>query len=138
MASRALPSRALILIREYSRPITRPDWRQSKPIITTYKLHFHVFKQLEVEKEKIKRRLLIAIQINIHKTEWYWTWKTIKNNGLENYYIKYFYKYGVKFDHSINIRDMDGINSAIEYHTFMLISNCMSLNKFPHNKLFGF
>jgi len=40
--SRALPSRALLLISEYSKPITRPDWRDSKPIITKYQLYLYV------------------------------------------------------------------------------------------------
>jgi hypothetical protein len=42
LPSRALPSRALYLIREYSKPITRPDWRDSKPIITKYQLYLYV------------------------------------------------------------------------------------------------
>lgn len=37
-----LPFRAVSLIREYSKPLTRPDWRQSKPIITTYRLYLVV------------------------------------------------------------------------------------------------
>lgn len=40
--SHALPFRAVSLIREYSKPLTRPDWRQSKPIITTYRLYLVV------------------------------------------------------------------------------------------------
>jgi hypothetical protein len=39
LPSRVLPSRALQIISEYSKPMTRPDWRQSKPIITTYYLY---------------------------------------------------------------------------------------------------
>ena len=38
LPSRALPSRTLLLISEYSKPMTRPDWRKSKPIITKYQL----------------------------------------------------------------------------------------------------
>jgi hypothetical protein len=38
LPSRALPNRALYLISEYSKPMTRPDWRDSKPIITKYQL----------------------------------------------------------------------------------------------------
>ncbi len=36
-----LPSRALLLIREYSKPFTRPDWRDSKPLITRYQLYLY-------------------------------------------------------------------------------------------------
>jgi len=35
LTSRALPCRALHLIREYSKPITRPDWRTFERSITT-------------------------------------------------------------------------------------------------------
>ena len=34
-----LPKNALLLIKEYSKPLTRADWRNSKPIVTTYKLY---------------------------------------------------------------------------------------------------
>ena len=45
LPSRALPSRTLLLISEYSKPMTRPDWRESKPIITKYQLCLYlVFK----------------------------------------------------------------------------------------------
>ena len=37
----ALPSRVLLLISEYSKPMTRPDWRKSKPIITKYQLYLY-------------------------------------------------------------------------------------------------
>ena len=39
LPNRILPSRALLIISEYSKPMTRPDWRQSKPLITTYYLY---------------------------------------------------------------------------------------------------
>ena len=38
MASHVLPLRALSLISEYSKPITRPEWRRSIPIISPYDL----------------------------------------------------------------------------------------------------
>ena len=37
----SLPSRVLLLISEYSKPMTRPDWRQSKPLINPYRLFLH-------------------------------------------------------------------------------------------------
>ena len=42
LRSHALPSRALLLIHDYSLPITRSDWRESIPIITTRCLYSHV------------------------------------------------------------------------------------------------
>ena len=41
LQSHALPNRALLLINEYSKPLTRPDWRKSKPLITTYLLYLY-------------------------------------------------------------------------------------------------
>lgn len=37
----SLPSRVLLLISEYSNPMTRPDWRQSIPLINPRKLFLH-------------------------------------------------------------------------------------------------
>ena len=39
MLTRALPIRAVHLISEYSKPLTRPDWRKSLPIVTTFRLY---------------------------------------------------------------------------------------------------
>ncbi len=61
--SRALPSRALSLISEYSKPMTRPDWRKSKPIIETYCLFVFVINDYSP--------LADYILSNICLTDWY-------------------------------------------------------------------
>ena len=64
----------------------------------------------------VTKRLLLLILKNIKKTEWHFMYNTIRNNGLDSYYVVYFYKYGVNYDNTINIRDIDGIQLAIQYH----------------------
>jgi len=63
MAKR-LPSCALRLIHEYSKPMTRPDWRNSKPLTTTYQLYNNTL---------IRNGLLMAyLLMNIVETDWYY------------------------------------------------------------------
>ncbi len=59
-----LPERALIMIREYSKPMTRPDWRKCKPLTTTYQLYNNTL---------IRDGLLMAyLLMNIVETDWYY------------------------------------------------------------------
>jgi hypothetical protein len=76
LRSHALPSRALLLIREYSKPLTRPDWRQSKPIITTYRLYLIVIQNYS--------DLYYNLLTNIWFTDWYILYTYIKNYGIDN------------------------------------------------------
>ncbi len=72
LPSRALPVRALQFIREYSKPVTRPDWRHSKPIISTcelYSIYYIIFNNIDLQEIIIK---------NIYDTEWYDIYLTIK------------------------------------------------------------
>jgi hypothetical protein len=107
----SLPCRALRLIHDYSQPTTRADWRNSKPIITTYKL-YHVFRRRE--KGPI-RRLILNLLDNIENTEWYYTYKTIRNYGLNRYYIKYALDNGLP---SPNILELDGIQNANDIYNY--------------------
>lgn len=67
-----LPCRALTIIREYSKPMTRPDWRQSKPLTTTYQLYNNTL---------IRDGLLMAyLLMNIVETDWYYFHMHIKYN----------------------------------------------------------
>ena len=76
-ALHALPNRALLLINEYSKPLTRPDWRKSKPIVTTYRLYLHV---------KLSVSPLNRLQMcNIVGTYWYYAYTTISFFGLSKY-----------------------------------------------------
>ena len=64
LPSRLLPYHALRLIREYSKPMTRPDWRNSKPLTTTYQLYNNTL---------IRNGLLMAyLLMNIVETDWYY------------------------------------------------------------------
>ena len=114
--SHALPSRALLLIREYSQPMTRPHWRQSKPVITTYKL-FCVFRRRLQINRKLRMKTITLLD-NIENTEWYWTYRTIHNYGVEKYYQKCFVKYGEQYRQNI---EMDGISDAIKKHRLFYI-----------------
>jgi hypothetical protein len=111
-----LPSRAVALISEYSKPLTRPEWRKSKPILTIHMLYQELIHMLRayVKNATVIKRLIIMILINIENTEWFWMYDTIRNNGLHGYYAMYFDEYGVNVDY--NIRDIDGIQFAIQYH----------------------
>ena len=70
-----LPSRALALISEYSNPLTRPDWRKSKPIITIHMLYnelIHMYRvRAYVQNANVIKRLIMMILINIENTEWF-------------------------------------------------------------------
>ena len=79
LPSHALPSRALLLISEYSKPLTRPDWRQSKPIITTYRLYLVVIQNYS--------NLYYNLLTNIWLTDWYILYTYIKNYGIDNHNI---------------------------------------------------
>ena len=61
--SRTLPNRALSLISEYSKPMTRPDWRKSKPIVETYSLFISVINEYSALNDYILS--------NICLTDWY-------------------------------------------------------------------
>ena len=99
---RVLPTRVLHIIKEYSRPLTKPDWRESKPIITTYRLYLQI-----LPPRKFKSyNLCCMIVYNIIQTDWYDIFTFIKNKGINRYYKqpdKVFY---------VNILHIDGIEDA--------------------------
>ena len=102
----ALPARVVNLIRDYSRPLTRPDWRQSKPIITTYKLYCE-YRRREMVRG---RRKIIILLDNIEHTDWFWTYNIIQLYGLDKFYKKYFKEYG----YEANVENIDGVTQAIQ------------------------
>jgi len=95
---RALPCRALTLIREYSRPTTRPDWRKSVPIISQYNLYLYVTNHI-LRNFRLKANLLRRIK----KTDWYYIYTYIQKCGIDDYYCYVGY-----FD----VLHMDGIKEA--------------------------
>ena len=71
--SYALPSRALLLIGEYSKPLTRPDWRESIPIISTCHLYLIILNHNIKYYEHLTpiEKLHNIILFNISYTDWY-------------------------------------------------------------------
>lgn len=96
----ALPNRALLLIRDYSRPMTRPDWRKSKPIISTYRLYTRVQYLCNVRKN-----LHTIILHNIYQTDWYYAFNYIKYHGLSRH-----------TNLNTTIINMEGIEEAVYYY----------------------
>lgn len=71
-----LPSRALLLINEYSKPLTRPDWRQSKPILSVYELYRTVYASWDEDD------LHYILYRNLKNTYWYDIYWCIKIHGV--------------------------------------------------------
>jgi hypothetical protein len=78
-----LPSNALRLIREYSKPVTRPDWRNAKPIISVYELYAYV--QVSWDEDDLHHN----IYRNILATYWYTIYWHIKLRGVYNCCCRY-------------------------------------------------
>jgi hypothetical protein len=115
-----LPNHVLNLIREYSKPLTRPDWRKSKPIITQYCLYLNV-KNFSYAKLGVSPldRLYHCIAFNITNTDWYFTYVYICFHGVRKYIERY------HCDKSI--KNVDGIQDAILYYnmnTFCSMRKC--------------
>lgn len=117
MASRALPCRALPcratnLISEYSKPITRPDWRKSIPIISQYNLYSYVINHI-LRNFRLKANLLRRIK----DTDWYYIYTYIRKFGIDEYY--YYVGYpdvlhidgimDAEIDYQISIMEYDDI-----------------------------
>ena len=96
-----LPLRVLNIIKEYSRPITRSNWRQSKPIILTYQLYL----KCRVNNE-YKFKLFCIIIDNIQRTNWYYMYMFIINKGIH----RYCHFHNIRYSTIINL---DGIKEAI-------------------------
>ena len=113
LQSHALPSHALPLIHDDSIPMTRPDWRQSKPIISTY----HLYNIIKKRKRNTYKPIYYMVLNNIEDTDWYYTCNYIQKYGLNEYYQEFFRQYGVKYDPiAHNVCEIEGVMDAI--HTF--------------------
>jgi hypothetical protein len=100
-----LPSHILKLIREYSCPLTRPDWRTLHKL-TNYNL-FHC-----ISYDTIPYRLLNTIHINIQTSDWFCMYSFIELWGPTNASIKY----GIPKKELIQI---NGFNHAINSYVTM-------------------
>jgi hypothetical protein len=103
------PPEILRIIREYSLPVTCPDWRKSKPIITTYQM----FLLAEQKNNYVTSNLYERLFDHILETEWFYMYKTILAYGFDMYKRHYFNKYGV---HARNIYYIDGLEEALYLH----------------------
>ncbi len=80
---RVLPSNALRLISKYSKPLTRPNWRKSKPIINTYTLFLTVYIRAD------ESLLHYLIYCNIRDREWFEQYWYIRRYGVNHCCLKY-------------------------------------------------
>jgi len=105
-----LPYRVLSLIREYSKPLTRPAWRELKPIMTTYKIYLYTRPCHINLLRKIKFKYLCKIIfLNIMQTNWHRLYVDITRIGIHNAAIQY----------NIPIQKLmitDGLNEANTYY----------------------
>jgi hypothetical protein len=107
--SYALPSRALTIIREYSKPLSRPDWRQSKPIISQYKLYEELLKHpIDNTFTKSPDKLYKTTLYHIAETDWYFVFTYIRDYGLS--------KYIDRMNGDYHLFQSDGIQDAIQYN----------------------
>ena len=104
---RALPRNVLQIIREYSQPITRANWRKSKPIVTTYRLYLQV-KNIKLANTISMGRLYQNILYNISNTEWYIAYVYISYHGLSEYLER--------CECNIHMTYSDGIQDAVQYN----------------------
>jgi hypothetical protein len=84
LSTRSLPPRAVRLISEYSKPMTRPHWRKSLPIITTIRLYLTLSPPTS--------ELQYIVLKNIKETEWYKMYYYIQHYGVK-YFNENFYMY---------------------------------------------
>jgi hypothetical protein len=110
----SLPCRALSLIREYSKPLTRPEWRKSNPVISQYKLYSYVSNNT-LENFKLKEYLIRRIQ----KTDWYYIYIYIRTFGIDQYYCYVGYTDVLHID-GIMDAEIDYQNSIMEYESYHL------------------
>ena len=84
---RSLPLRVLLIISEYSKPLTRPDWRTCKCLISIeeyiYAIHYRCFIN------KLNSPLLNLISNNIAETDFYKAYNYIYYFGIDSYVLKY-------------------------------------------------
>lgn len=117
---RLLPNRALCLICEFSKPITRAGWRNSIPIISTFRLYTII-----KEQDRYSRKNMYAIILkNIKNTLWYEQRRQNKQKIKE-----YLAKQRIKKDVRLAKQRMQEDNNikykikCITSHTFYNLSN---------------
>jgi hypothetical protein len=76
------PKNVLLLINEYSKPVTRPDWRTIKNL-TQYKLF------INIQNNIYKKDLFYNLYKSMETTEWFYTLNYISRLGIESYIHKH-------------------------------------------------
>uniref|UniRef100_A0A6C0JKJ1 Uncharacterized protein n=1 Tax=viral metagenome TaxID=1070528 RepID=A0A6C0JKJ1_9ZZZZ len=103
--SQVLPSNVLRLISEYSKPLTRPNWRTLRKM-TSYKLY-----NISMNVIRKKVNLVLIFQENIKDTLWYKLYGFTQCWGIEqtsrNYEISVY-----------ELLKIDGIAEAIEINKY--------------------
>ena len=86
---RSLPLRVLLLISEYSKPLTRPDWRTCKSLISIEEYIYAIHYKDYINNNILNTPLLNLISNNIAETDFYRAYNHIYFFGIESYVLKY-------------------------------------------------
>ena len=105
LPSNLLPSNALRLISEYSKPNTRPNWRESKPLFNIYQLYMGVCLHRE------DNMLHNIIYRNIKNTNWLDKYWHIRIYGISSCC----FKFGITID--------DIIKMGVPFASHLYINN---------------
>jgi len=73
-----LPINVIRIIKEYSKPLTRPDWRTIRNL-TQYCLF------LDIKNDIYKKSLYFNVYKSMETTEWFYTLNYISRFGIESY-----------------------------------------------------
>lgn len=82
---RLLPLRALHLISEYSKPLTRPDWRTFNPLIPIEEYIYTIRYGLSIK----NTNLLNLVSTNMAESDFYKAFEHIYFFGIDSYILKY-------------------------------------------------
>ena len=109
----SLPCRALQIIREYAKPLTRPDWRNSKPIITTYRMYLHITRKILDYSDQSSSDIHLRILWKIQDTDWYHAYGYVRCHGLNEYLYRL-------EPNETSYQHADGIQDAIKLYKMLL------------------
>ena len=77
-----LPINALRLIKEYSKPVTRPDWRTIRHLT-----QYHLF--LNIKNDIYTKSLYYNAYKSMETTDWFYVLNYISRFGIESYIHKH-------------------------------------------------
>ncbi len=73
-----MPINVIRIIKEYSKPLTRPDWRTIRNL-TQYRLF------LDIKNDICNKSLYFNAYKSMEKTDWFYTLNYISRLGIESY-----------------------------------------------------